>query len=159
MTESLVSIEQALFFREIGFDKEVCHYTSVRSDGTFNNNLITRGHPTDWNHFKTLTCVVVKPIFLSIPTLDEAIEWLRCKYDIIVFHKAEPFIITQEKGIQYSFGVKKCSKPFGWNARRYLGFTEWTNDINKAKREAIQYAIEHLKSQVGMASCQQVSNQ
>lgn len=88
---------------------------------------------------------------VSVPTTDEAIDWLRRKYNIIIYNKIEPFvdpIDDTHKTILFKYGVKLCdTQHLGWNGRTDLGTTRLASNVYSLKREAINIAIKHIKSQ------------
>ena len=86
------------------------------------------------------------------PGVDDVIDALRRKYNIVIYNTSEPFVGSISKKIEYGFSVKKCNPVFGWNARTYLGQTEWHTNIYQAKREAINIAINWILSQKSQES-------
>lgn len=83
---------------------------------------------------------------LFVPTVDEAIDWLRRKYNVVVYNTYAPFVDPNNKiKIFYSFSVKQCDFQLGWNGRILLGRGKDSHDIYAAKRNAITIAIKHLK--------------
>ena len=79
------------------------------------------------------------------PTVDQIIDFLRKKYNIIIYNKIEPFVDPKMHNIVFKFAVKWCNIRDGWNGRKYIGETKLLTDIYEAKREAIDIAIEYLK--------------
>ena len=88
---------------------------------------------------------------VSVPTTDEAIDWLRRKYNIIIYNKIEPFvdpIDNTHKTILFKYGVKLCdTQHLGWNGRTDIGTTRLNTNVYSLKREAINIAIKYIKSQ------------
>lgn len=86
---------------------------------------------------------------IGVPTIDEVIDWLRRKYNIIIYNQIEPFVDptdTSHKSILFKFGVKKCdTNNLGWNGRRDLGTTRLNTNVYSLKREAISIALKYLK--------------
>jgi hypothetical protein len=81
------------------------------------------------------------------PTVDEVIDKIRINYDIVIYNSYAPFVHhtpTGKKQIVYGFSVKKCDIKSGWNFRIQIGRTECTDNIYKAKREAITMALEYI---------------
>lgn len=81
------------------------------------------------------------------PTVDEVIDRIRIKYNIVVYNTGAPYVhhtLTGKKYIVYGFSVKKCDVKSGWNFRIQIGGTEWTDNIYKAKRQAITIALEYI---------------
>lgn len=134
--DSLVTKTQALALKELGFKEPTSCYCSDGIDGLLAGFIKIRNN--DENH-------------TSIPTIDEAIDWLRRKYNIIIYNQIEPFVDptdTSHKSILFKFGVKKCdTNNLGWNGRRDLGTTRLNTNVYSLKREAISIAIKYIKSQ------------
>ena len=89
--------------------------------------------------------------YLSVPTVDEAIDWLRRKYNIVVYNKIEPFVDPVDdthKTILFKYGVKRCDiNHLGWNGRIDLGTTRLAKNVYSLKRESINIALKYIKSQ------------
>lgn len=79
------------------------------------------------------------------PSVDEAIDWLRRKYSIVIYEVAEPFVSPATNKIEFSYGVKLCNTQWGWNARKILGQTKWGSNPYSLKRKAITIALDWLK--------------
>lgn len=88
---------------------------------------------------------------VPVPTVDEAIDWLRRKYNIVIYNKIEPFVDPTDlthKTILFRFGVKRCDTTnLGWNGRLYIGETRFAKNVYSLKREAINIALKYIKSQ------------
>lgn len=133
MKQSLVTVKQAKELKALGFHDEVSHYTKpdnpirIRIGTPYNNNLLG-----NW---------------LSIPTCDEAIDWLRRKYDIMIYNTTPPFVdpTDPKSRISYAFSVKHCNRRDGWNGRTNIGYTGSSYNIHAVKRRAISIAISWLK--------------
>lgn len=82
---------------------------------------------------------------LKRPSVDEIIDYLRDKYNIVIYNKMAPFVSPTAKKIIYCFEVKWCNLRDGWNGREVIGKSEYTHDINHAKRQAIDIALAYLK--------------
>lgn len=80
-------------------------------------------------------------------TVDEVIDAIRMKFNVIIYNTAPPHVDPVSKKIIYGFSVKVCNTKWGWNARKYLGQTKWRTNIYQAKREAIDIAINWILSQ------------
>jgi hypothetical protein len=135
--DSLVTKTQALALRELGFKEPTpCYFW------TDENSDIFSGTPENTNSIK---CGV------SVPTVDETIDWLRRKYNIIVYDKIEPFVDPTDqthKTILFRFGVKRCDRTnLGWNGRMYIGETRLARNIYSLKRDAISIALKYIKNQ------------
>ena len=89
--------------------------------------------------------------YLSVPTVDEVIDWLRRKYNIVVYNKIEPFvdpIDDTHKTILFKYGVKRCDiNHLGWNGRIDLGTTRLAKNVYSLKRETIKIAMTYSTSQ------------
>lgn len=101
---------------------------------------------------------------ILVPTVDEVIDLLRKKHNIIIYNKVlqrprvsvrralrltvPPFVdpCTNRK-IMYKFGVKQCNLRDGRNGRITLRSSSLTENIYRAKREAITIAIRFLKNE------------
>ena len=83
-------------------------------------------------------------------SIDTLIDMLRKKHNIVIFHKSEPFVqpTGDKHKIMYCFAVKKCfpGEPNGWNKRKYLGESQWCENIYKAKRQAIKIALKYVET-------------
>lgn len=134
---SLVTKTQAQDLKKLGF-KELtsCYFW------TGDNTDIMSGILDNSNSIKH--CV-------SVPTIDEAIDWLRRKYNIVIYNKIEPFVDPTDdthKKILFKYGVKRCDvNHLGWNGRIDLGTTRLNTNVYSLKREAISIAIKYIKSQ------------
>lgn len=132
MKKALVTIKQAKELRALGFHDEVSHYTLL-------DNPITRiCVPYDHNRLKN---------WLSMPTCDEAIDWLRRKYDVMIYNTAAPFVDPGDpkSRITHNFSVKHCNRRDGWNSRTSIGYAGDSYNVYAVKRRAISIAIEWLK--------------
>lgn len=121
--DSLITKTQALALKELGFKEITLYYyysVSLRKK-------------------------------VSVPTTDEAIDWLRRKYNLIIYNKIEPFVDPTDdshKTILFKYGVKLCdTQHLGWNGRVDIGTTRLASNVYSLKREAINIAIKHIKSQ------------
>ena len=87
-------------------------------------------------------------IWRIYPTVDEIIDWLRIKYNIIIYNAIEPFVDPEsgnKNEVLYRFAVKWCNRRDGWNGRVYIGSSKLSSNIYGMKREAIWLAIRWLK--------------
>lgn len=81
--------------------------------------------------------------------IDDVIHALRVKYRIEIYNTAEPFVSPSGKDegkVVYGFSVKICNPKWGWNARQYIGKTNWMPNVWEAKRKAINIAIKWILS-------------
>ena len=138
--DSLVTKTQAQALKELGFNEPVAHYSTKSWEQKGITNIAIR--PNNNNRIPDCT---------SVPTADEVIDWLRRKYDIIIYDRIEPFVDPEDKThktILFEYSVKRCdTNHLGWNGRIYLGTTRLTNDVYSLKLEAIDIALEYIKSQ------------
>ena len=134
--DSLVTKTQALTLRELGFKEPVSGYMWTAESKTWFSC------PDNNNHIRSC---------LSVPTTDEVIDWLRRKYNIVIYNKVEPFvdpIDDTHKTILFKYGVKRCDiNHLGWNGRIDLGTTRLAKNVYSLKREAIGIALKYIKSQ------------
>ena len=125
----LVSIQTALILKKIGYREKTTAYKYIR------NSNIHRGLEINWNSVS---------MYLSMPTQDEVIDWLRRKYNVIVAHRILPFVDPTTKQIVYQYAVKYCNTRDGWNGRVYIGETACTKNIYSAKKTAINMALRWI---------------
>lgn len=135
--DSLVTKTQAQDIKKLGFkERTSCYFWTGDNtdiiDGILDNN-------------NSIKCCV------SVPTIDEAIDWIRRKYNIVIYNKIEPFVDPTDdthKKILFKYGVKRCDvNHLGWNGRIDLGTTRLNTNVYSLKREAISIAIKYIKSQ------------
>lgn len=135
--DSLVTKTQAQALKELGFREPTPGYF-----WTDENTIIMCSIPENSNRIKD--CV-------SVPTTDEVIDWLRHKYNIVIYNKVEPFVDPtndSHKTILFKYGVKRCDvNHLGWNGRIDLGTTRLAKNVYSLKREAINIALKYIKSQ------------
>lgn len=84
-----------------------------------------------------------RDLYLSVPTVDEAIDWIRRKFNVVIYNSTEP--VVRNKKIRYGYAVKYCNKHWGWNQRVYISRGEWSFDHYAAKRMAITKALKWIK--------------
>lgn len=86
-------------------------------------------------------------------TVDETIDIIREKYNVVIYHKATPFVDSSGK-IIYNFAAKCCNPKFGWNGRTYINTpNKWDSNIYEAKRRAIRAAAQWILAH----KCQKIS--
>ena len=133
--ESLISKTQALAIKELGFNESTSCFILVLG------KVVHTWNPENYNKFGR---------YASVPTVDEVIDWLRRKHNIIIYNKIEPFVDPADqthKTILFRFGVKRCDiNHLGWNGRLYIGETRFSKNIYSLKREAISIAIKYIMS-------------
>lgn len=81
-----------------------------------------------------------------IPTVDQIIDYLRIKYNVIIYNDHVPYVSPITHKIMYSYAVKWCNLRDGWNGRESIGKSDCTHDIYEAKRQAITIALNYLKN-------------
>jgi hypothetical protein len=133
--ESLISKTQALAIKELGFNEPTSHYVLVLG------KVIHSWNPDNYNNSGR---------FASVPTVDEAVDWLRRKYNIVIYNKIEPFVDPTDlthKTILFRYGIKRCDTTnLGWNGRLYIGETRLDKNVYSLKREAITIALKYIKN-------------
>lgn len=135
MKKNLVSKTIARSLKELGFRDEVASWAK--------ENVIRTTYPENSN---VKWCAALG--YMSMPTVDEAIDWLRRKYNVVIYEAIEPFVEPRESEpnrILYRFDVKWCNIRDGWNGRIYIGESRLLPNIYTAKREAIMIAIKWIK--------------
>ena len=80
-----------------------------------------------------------------IATIDDAIDWVRRQYNIVIYNTIEPFVDPVSNKILYRMSVKQCNLRDGWNGRIYIGESKLTSNIYTAKRQAVSIAIRWIK--------------
>lgn len=86
--------------------------------------------------------------FISAGTsIDMAIELLRAELNIICYNTAPPYVSPISDKIEYSFSMKRCNPKLGWDNREFIGVTQWTSDIWKAKSAALDMALNWILDQ------------
>jgi hypothetical protein len=85
--------------------------------------------------------------FARFPTVDQAIDWLRRKFNVIIYNAIEPFVdpTVKKPRILYRYSVKWCNLRDGWNGRKYIGESKLIENPYVAKRQAIMIAIRYIK--------------
>lgn len=135
--DSLVTKKQAQTLKELGFKEPTGGYSGTRVRGKIFVYTV-RNHNSSEE-------------YLSIPTVDEVIDWLRRKYNIIIYNKIPPFVDPVDcthKTILFRYGVKRCdTMVLGWNGRVDLGSTDMNTNVYALKRAAINIALKYIKHQ------------
>jgi len=132
---SLVTIRQAKLLKKIGFNEPVLSYIfSVRTD-----EIRSNFHLSKWNKYGNL--------YTSLPDVDTVIDWLRKKYNIIVYNITPPSVCPVKGKITFGYGVKLCNIRHGWNGRVYITKKGiFSYNIYAAKRMAINEALKWILS-------------
>lgn len=131
MKKDLCSITIAKALKALGFNEEVHHCYTPET------RRLTR-----WSSYTPPLC------FISAPTIDEAIDWLRKKYNVVIYDHVPPFVDPKDDKhrIMYAYDVKYCNRRDGWNGRVIISHAECCSyDIYAAKRMAIAKAIRWIK--------------
>ena len=85
--------------------------------------------------------------------VDDVIDSIRKKYNVIIYHRATPFVDSSGK-IIYNFTAKCCNPKLGWNGRVYIKTpSTWDSNIYEAKRRAIRAAAQWILAH----KCQKIS--
>jgi hypothetical protein len=139
MKKNLCSITICKELEKLGFNGRTLYYYSYyRAEVRKDPNL----QPRDWNHY-------FRPRFnwISVPTVDEAIDWIRRKYDVIIYNHIPPFVDPKDKQnrIVYIYDVKFCNRRDGWNGRVTISTGRMSYNIYAVKRMAIMDAIRWIK--------------
>lgn len=130
--KELITIKQAEKLKELGFNEKCCASFFKRSKRTL--------FYAPWDANSSVTG------YISIPTVDEAIDWLRRKFNICIY-SIEPFVdpTSANNEIVYKYKVKYCNRRDGWNGRVAIGETRLYKNVYSLKREAITMAIKWIK--------------
>ena len=137
MSKNLVTLNQALALRKLGYKENSTAYAFRFSD---NDEYILQR-----NIFRVKNDEA-RSYVLAMPTVDEAIDWLRRKFCIIVYDAVEPYVNpTTHRTILYSYKVKYCSLNWGWNQRKILGRTKSSPNSYATKRQALWIALRYIK--------------
>lgn len=132
----LVTRKQAEKLKELGFKEKVCHYQ-------MSDLSVGVSYPRDWNNEAVpygLDNIVNYP-YLSIPTVDEAIEWLINKLD-----KRQEFFyydVTKDTEFLSEKITYYCTIDVLDNLERT--FTKKRNSIYSAKKDLINKLIKMIK--------------
>ena len=132
MKANLVTTKQAQELKALGFRDKASVTMSIKMDITFPSQ------PYNHNRFNG---------WVSIPTVDEAIDWLRRKYDVCIYTSVPPFVDPTDDThpILYRYTVKYCNRRDGWNGRVRIGETNLSKNVYAIKRQAIWLAIRWIK--------------
>lgn len=127
-----VTCVQAKKLKAIGFNEPTGHY--------YRNGKIMKGmNGMNWNLF-------LFSLRVSAPTVDEAIDWLRRRFNVHIYAAVEPFVdpVDKKSPTLYRYAVKYCNRRDGWNGRSYIGQTRLAKNVYSLKRQAITLAINWL---------------
>ena len=141
----LVSIKQAEILKELGFTESTrCAAYKEYDDGKFKLMSYRKGlYMYNGPKYNGLM-----KYYVLVPSIDQAIDWIRRKFDVVVYNSAEPFVKPLTKDIVYAYGVKYCNRRDGWNGRIIIDRGgEWCKDPNTAKRRALTKALNFIKKE------------
>lgn len=129
---------QAKKLKQLGYNRDATAYYLENKARLLNKMLFETHVSEDWNHNKNGSQYrkETDPLypFISAPTLDEVIEWLREKHNIVITTE----LVQLSKSTSYDYGLFILSKYTDCgNEDRY-------SKIEHAKREAISKAIKYL---------------
>lgn len=133
MKKNLCSITIAKALKALGFNGKVFHYYYTSECK----------YPIRWGRYTLpFRC------YVPAPTVDEAIDWLRKKYNIVIYNYVPPFVNSKDDKhrIMYMYNVKYCNRRDGWNGKIFISQAKCCSyDIYAAKRMAIVEAIRWIK--------------
>ena len=138
MKKERVTIHQAELLRQLGFCEKCNAYAWSWED--HGKRIYENSTMCNNNHD-------VLSLMFSVPTVDQVIDWLRKKYNIIVYHTHIPYVCPKTRKIVYTFTPKICNPNWGWNQRITLKRGIQSADIYAAKRSAITIALNWILSQ------------
>lgn len=76
--------------------------------------------------------------------VDYAIDRIRKKYNVIIYHRAAP-LATPSGKIMYNFTAKYYNPKMGWDSRTFIDTPrKWDSNIYEAKRRAIRAAAQWI---------------
>ena len=142
MKKDLCSITISQNLKELGF-KVLTHYYYSNECKKLRHDEIVNTIKNWNNHFYGQLLNLT-----SVPTVDQAIDWIREKYDVIVFNHVAPYVDPRDKKnrIAYIYNVKYCNRKSGWNGRVHISYGKCASyNIYAAKRMAIMEAIRWIK--------------
>ena len=139
-----VTVLQAKELKKLGFNEPTD--LSFRDDKFC---VITGGIARNWNKIDIIhwNGKKEKSPYVSLPLIDEAINFIRKKYNVIISDKIVPFVDPCSDKIVYSHRVKYCNLRHGWNARIVIGDTKLSSNIYASKRKAITMALRYIIKQ------------
>lgn len=141
---------QAKRLKQLGYNRDVTAYYLEDKARLLNKMLFETHISEDWNHNENGSQyrTEIDPLypFISVPTLDEVIEWLREKHNIIITIE---LIQLFKNTNNYDYCLYFPNMPTISKATKYLlemdcGNKDRYSKIEHAKREAISKAIKYL---------------
>lgn len=152
----LVSIKQAEVLKELGF-KELVRRFAYREVNEEKFKLVPDQHHICTYHRPRYLGIMKQ--YVLIPTVDQAVDWIRRNFDVVIYNSAEPFVKPLTKDIVYAYGVKYCNKRDGWNGRIIIDRgSKWYKDPNAAKRRALTKALNFIKKRKNAESRRKSEN-
>lgn len=140
---------QAKRLKQLGYNRDVTAYYLENKARLLNKMLFETYVSEDWNHNKNGSQYrkETDPLypFISAPTLDEVIEWLREKHNIIItIELIQPSKSTIEliQPFKSTYNYDYCL--YFPNTPMDCGNKDRYSKIEHAKREAISKAIKYL---------------
>lgn len=132
-----VTAKQAEKLKLLGFNESVVRHRYTPNYSIYAGHFRTNGEPRNWNKYTAS---------VSVPTVDEAVDWLRRKYNIHIYTCIEPFVDPNDpKGsVLYRYGAKWCDRRNGWNGRLVIGKTNLSKNPYSLKRQAITFALRWI---------------
>jgi hypothetical protein len=86
-----------------------------------------------------------EPCIEGLPSVDQAIDFIRRKYNIHIVNRTVPFVDPTTDGkISYNYCVKKCYTKRGWNFREIIA-SHSSHNIYAVKRMCITRALSWIK--------------
>lgn len=131
MKKDLCSFTMAKALKALGFNREIRYCYTPET-----------GQLTRWNNYTLPFC------YIPAPTVDQAIDWIRERYNVMVFNHVAPYVDPRDKKnrIAYIYNVKYCNRKNGWNGRVHISYGKCASyNIYAAKRMAIMEAIRWIK--------------
>lgn len=140
---------QAKRLKQLGYNRDVTAYYLENKARLLNKMLFETHVSEDWNHNKNGSQYKKEtdPLypFISAPTLDEVIEWLREKHNIVItIELIQPSKSTIEliQPFKSTYNYDYCL--YFPNIPMDCGNKDRYSKIEHAKREAISKAIKYL---------------
>lgn len=135
MKQNRVTIKQAEKLKKLGFKEGTTHYSYNYCNKGF-KVIECSGQVANWNKF---------PLMVSVPTIDEACDWIRRRFDVIVYDATAPYVDPAgSKCIWYRYETKFCNILGGWNFREFIGTSRRLKNAYAAKRQALSLALTHI---------------
>lgn len=135
MKQNRVTIKQAEKLKKLGFKEGTTHYSYNYCNKGF-KVIEHSGQVANWNKF---------PLTVSIPTIDTACDWIRRKFNVIVYDATPPYVDPAgAKCIWYRYETKFCNTLGGWNFREYIGTSKRLKNAYAAKRQALSLALSYI---------------